>query len=221
MENVANILRRLKRRYRIRSMTAQRIPPLEAPYAAEVEAALAKWMPPGSPVPPLALFRVIARHPMLRERMRPLGSGLLSHGELPPRVRELLILRTTARCGAEYEWGIHAAAFAAGAGLSAEDVRGTATESAAAIASRVGDDAVVLRAADELHDRGALEDATFCDLHARFGDAGLLELAVVCGFYHAIAFIVGVARIQREPWARSMPAIAEALADGAAQAPAP
>jgi 4-carboxymuconolactone decarboxylase len=194
-------------------MSPPRIPPLEAPYAPEVEAALAKWMPPGSPVPPLALFRVIARHPMLRDRMRPLGSGLLAHGELPPRVRELLILRTTARCGAEYEWGIHAAAFAAAAGLSAEDVRITAAESPAAIAARVGDDAAVLRAADELHDRGALEDATFSELHARLGDSGLLELSVVCGFYHAIAFVVGVARIACEPWGTAMPAGAEANAN--------
>ncbi len=217
MESVASDLQLLKSCYRIRSMPPQRITPLEAPYAPEVEAALAKWMPPGSPVPPLALFRVIARHPMLRDRMRPLASGLLAQGELPARARELLILRTTARCGAEYEWGIHAAAFAKGAGLSAEDVRTTAAESPTAIAARVGDDAVVLRAADELHDRGALEDSTFSELQARFGDSGMVELAVVCGFYHAIAFVIGVARIEREHWAMPMPAGAEAGADRVAR----
>ncbi len=128
-------------------------------------------------------------------------------------MRELLILRTTARCGAEYEWGIHATAFAAGAGLSAEDVRSTATESPAAIAIRAGDDALVLRAADELHDRGALQDSTFAELHGRFGESGMLELAVVCGFYHAIAFVIGVARIDCEPWAMAMPVEALAEAD--------
>ena len=192
LECVASHLLTLKCRYKIRSMTTQRITPLEAPYAHDVEAALAKWMPPGSPVPALALFHVIARHPMLWDRMRP---------------------RTTARCGAEYEWGIHATAVAAAAGLSAEVVRSTVTESPVAAASRAGDDAVILRAADELHDRGALKDSTFSELQGLLGESEMLELPAVCGFYHASTFVIGVARIECEPWAMAMPAEASTEAD--------
>jgi 4-carboxymuconolactone decarboxylase len=96
-----------------------RIAPLSPPYDDAVAAALAKWMPPGTAVPPLALFRTIAVHPMLRDRMRPLGAGLLAHGVLPARARELAILRTCARCDARYEWGVHVTAFARAAGLDA------------------------------------------------------------------------------------------------------
>jgi 4-carboxymuconolactone decarboxylase len=85
-----------------------RIAPLEPPYAAATEAVLQKWMPPGVAVEPLALFRTLAVHPELMSRMRPLGSGILGHGCIEPREREIIILRVCARAGAEYEWGVHA-----------------------------------------------------------------------------------------------------------------
>src|SRR5688572_16426734 len=116
-----------------------RIAPLEPPYAPEIEAILAKWMPPGQASPPLALFRTIAIHPMLRDRMRPLGAGLLGHGTLPGRLRELSILRTCARCGAHYEWSVHATAFGASVGLDAAALRATALEPAGDVAMRTDD----------------------------------------------------------------------------------
>lgn len=90
----------------------QRLRPLTPPYDPATEDVLAAWMPPGTDdVDPLALFRLLAVHDDLASRMRPLGSGLLGHPRLPIRDRELLIARTTARCGAEYEWGVHITAF--------------------------------------------------------------------------------------------------------------
>ena len=178
------------------------IPPLDPPYEPEVADALAKWMPPGSPVPPLALFRTLARHPMLRERMRPLGSGLLARGTLPARVRELAILRTCARCDARYEWGVHAAAFSAAAGLDAAAVRATAS---ARFEARDPDDTLVVQVVDELHDRATLADATAAAALARFGEIGVLELAALAGFYHLIAFVIGAARVAPEPWAAPFP----------------
>ena len=54
-----------------------RIAPLQAPYAPDVEAMLAKWMPPASEAEPLRLFRTLAVHERLMSRMRPLGAGIL------------------------------------------------------------------------------------------------------------------------------------------------
>lgn len=188
-------------RYGFRSMTNPRISPLEPPYAPEAADALAKWMPPGFALPPLALFRTIARHPMLRDRMRPLGAGLLSKGTLPPRVRELLILRTSARCGAGYEWSVHVAAYARAVGLDEATIASTvAGEPASA------DDALAIRIADELHERSTLSEATFAAAHAAFGDEGMLEIAALCGFYHLIAYVIGVAGVAAEPWAPQFPA---------------
>src|SRR5262249_28855049 len=125
------------------SVPPPRIAPVDPPYSAELAATLARWMPPGAAIEPLRLFRTLARSPLLFERMRPLGSALLNRGTLPPRNRELVILRTSARCGAEYEWGVHAAAFAAAVGLDDGDLAATT----APIAARP-----LLAAVDELLD---------------------------------------------------------------------
>jgi 4-carboxymuconolactone decarboxylase len=181
-----------------------RIAPVEPPFAPDLAEMLARWMPPGSPVPPLALFRTIAHHPVLREKMRPLGGALLGKGLLPARARELLILRTCARNACVYEWGVHAAAFAAGVGLDATTV--TMTWAAAPDALPSPDDATLVRAADELHDTGTLTDTTWAALAARFDAAALLEVTAVVGFYHLISFVANAARVPLEAWATPVPA---------------
>ena len=109
---------------------APRIAPLEPPYAPETEQWLRKWMPPDAGLEPLALFRTLAVHESLATRMRPLGAGILAHGLLDPRDRELMIHRTCARCGAEYEWGVHAAFFGPRVGLTDAQLAATVTGSA-------------------------------------------------------------------------------------------
>jgi 4-carboxymuconolactone decarboxylase len=180
-----------------------RIAPLSPPYAADVKASLDKWMPPGSGLEPLKLFRTVARHPLLSERMRALGSALLGRSTLPLRTRELLVLRTCARCHAEYEWGVHVTAFAAAAGLDDDAVRATTRP------GEPGDgppgDALVLRFVDELHDTGSVTNATWTGLAGRYEANQLLEMLAVAGFYHLISFVVNGARVEAEPWAATFP----------------
>ena len=102
-------------------MTTPRIAPLDPPYDPEVPEALAKWMPPGSKVEPLRLFRTLMRSPEISSRLRALGAGILGPRSLiAPRDREILIDRTSALCGCEYEWGVHATAYGEAVGLTAE-----------------------------------------------------------------------------------------------------
>lgn len=96
------------------------LPPVEPPYEEEVARLLAKLMPPELGYEPLLLFRVLARNTELMSRAYPMASGLLSKGLLPARDREIVIGRTTARAGAEYEWGVHAVIFGPRVGLDEE-----------------------------------------------------------------------------------------------------
>src|SRR5205809_7893557 len=105
--------------------TAPRIAPLEPPYEPEIEAALRKWMPPGAEAEPLKLFRTLTVHDDLASRMRPLGAGILGHGRVEPREREIVIHRTCALSGAEYEWGVHVLAFGKPLGLTDEQIEAT------------------------------------------------------------------------------------------------
>ena len=176
-----------------------RIAPLAPPYSPEVKAALDKWMPPGTGAPPLALFRTLARNEALSERMRTLGAYLLGRSRLPARVRELLILRTSARTGAEYEWGVHVTAFSETVGLDEAAVRATCA------AEVTGADALLCRFVDELCDASTVTDETWAALATRFGPEDLLELIAVVGFYHLIAFMVNAVGVEREPWAARFP----------------
>src|SRR6266566_4791092 len=101
-------------------MTAPRITPIDPPYSVAVQAEFEKLM---RGQPPLLLFRTVARNPRVLQRM--MAGGLLDRGSISLRSRELMILRTCARCGAEYEWGIHIASFGAKAQWTPEQIRST------------------------------------------------------------------------------------------------
>jgi alkylhydroperoxidase family enzyme len=180
-----------------------RIAPIEPPYDSATEEMLQKWMPPGAGVEPLKLFRTLLVHGSLMSRMRPLGAGILGHGLLEPRVRELIILRTCARCDAEYEWGVHAAFFAESVGLTQAEV--AATVDAGVDPAWSESDRAVILLADELHDTAGVSDATYAEVARNFTAPETLELVVAAGWYHTICFVINTARVQPEPWAARFP----------------
>ena len=95
---------------------APRIAPLEPPYAADVAAALFGIHPSHSPREPLKLFRTMVRSlrlcdPMFAFARFMLGRNTATAARYDLRTRELVIDRVTARCGCEYEWGVHMAAY--------------------------------------------------------------------------------------------------------------
>jgi alkylhydroperoxidase family enzyme len=162
-------------------------------------------MPRHSPVEPLKLFRVLVRHPPLAAAMTALGRFVLGRGlALDLRDRELIIHRVCARCGCEYEWGVHAASFAAAAGLSPEQLAATV---AGAPKSPLWSarDALLLRIVDELHDTGTISASTWESGDGLWNEAQRLELLLIAGWYHAIAFIANGAGVEREEWAARFP----------------
>jgi 4-carboxymuconolactone decarboxylase len=183
-----------------------RIAPLEAPYEPEIEAALAKWMPPNSPLDPLRLFRTLMVHDQLAGRMLPLGAGILGRSAtVPPPLREVAIHRTSALVGAEYEWGVHVVGFGQPLGFTDEQFHSTVHGSP--------DDpcwdpeqSAVFRLCDELHRRGTLSDELWEDLASRFDARQILELIVTAGWYHLIGYVCNAAGIELEDWAARFPA---------------
>ena len=181
-------------------MTEPRIAPLDPPYSAPVAAALERIMPAG--VPPLALFRTLA----VNERvfLRVMAGGLLDRGSITLREREIVIDRTCARCGSEYEWGVHVAFFAERARLSSEEVASTCTEPAnGAFAPR---ERLLLHLVDELHDTAQVSDALWQALAAEWTPEQLIELIALAGFYHLISFMTNAFRIPREAYGARFPA---------------
>jgi alkylhydroperoxidase family enzyme len=178
-----------------------RIAPLQPPYPPGIEAALAKWMPPGSPMEPLRLFRTLVVHDELASRMRPLGAGILGgKATVAPRLREVMIHRTCALTGAEYEWGVHVVGFGKPLGFSDEQLDST-VHGAWDDPCWDADESAVLRLADELHTTSTVSDELWAQLEERFDERQILELIITAGWYHLIAFVCNGVRIEREEWA--------------------
>ena len=174
-----------------------RITPLEAPFDPEVAAALAPMMPPG--VPPIALFRTFARNLSMTRAMQGWGSYELSRElSITLRDREILIDRTCARCGCEYEWGVHVDFFAERAGLSSEQVT-SLTHGSSSDPCWSARDRLLVRAADALHDDSTISESLWELLSVEFDEAELLDILLLCGWYHAISFAANAAGVPLEP----------------------
>lgn len=169
-----------------------RIAPLPADEAGPDAAALLERLGPRRAG--MNIFATLVRHPRLLRRWSAFG-GVLLDGELPGRDRELVILRTAHRCEAHYEWTQHVR-LARAAGIDDETV------------ARVPEgpdadgwepfEAALLRAADELHDASRIADDTWAVLAERYDERQLIELPMLVGQYHLVAFTLNSLGVEPE-----------------------
>jgi len=154
-------------------------------------------MPPG--VPPIRLFRTFVHNPSMTEAMRGWGSYELSrHLSLTMRQREIVIDRTCARCGCEYEWGVHIVFFADRVGLSSEQIHSLTHGGSADPCWVDPAEQALIDAVDALHDHASIDDELWQRLAALFDDSQLLDLFLLCGWYHAISFVANASHVALE-----------------------
>lgn len=145
----------------------------------------------------LNIFRTMAHHPWVLKRFMALGTQLLVRGSLRARERELLILRTGWNCQSEYEWGQHVAI---GRAVGLTDVELARIKAGPGADGWSDTDAALLRAADELHAGSSITGDTWSQLAAAYPDeATQIEIVMVAGYYHLVAFFLNTAGVEREP----------------------
>lgn len=181
-----------------------RLPPLpEDQWDDRTRAALAALLPPDRRNPQGAgnAMATLARHPDLTETFLPFNTRLL-RSTLPPRVRELAILRVARRCACAYEW-THHVKIAAKAGLSEAEIeaagRGEAAASldSASLASTVLESAV-LTAVDELGDTCNVSDRTWATLGEHLDERQLMDLVFTIGAYSMLAMAFNTFGVEPE-----------------------
>jgi alkylhydroperoxidase family enzyme len=129
-------------------------------------------------------FKTMVRHRELFRVWNEFGRTVFK-GRLPDRDRELLILRTAWLTRCRFEWAHHQP-LVERLGMSAQEIRRITRGPDAGGWSEL--DAALLRAVDELHTRSDIGDATWKVLRAHYDDAELIEIPVVVGQYHLVAF---------------------------------
>lgn len=177
-----------------------RIDPLEAPFEPETAAALEPMMPAG--VPPIALFRTFAHNLPMTRAMQGWGSYELSKAcSLSLRDREIVIDRACARCGCEYEWGVHVAFFAERAALDDAQIESLVHGAAGDPCWTARRDRTLIRVVDALHDTADISNDLWAELTSELGADEILDLTMLCGWYHAISFTAVAARVPLEDFA--------------------
>ena len=141
------------------------------------------------------IMATLANYSKLYNRWRVFGNHVLFKSSLPPRDREILILRIGWLCQAEYEWGQHVI-IGKQAGLSEEEIiqiiegpnaKGWDTF-----------DATLLRAVDELYIDSFITDATWQRLAVKYNKHQLIDLVFTVGQYNLVSMALNTLGVQLE-----------------------
>src|ERR1700761_4877997 len=141
-------------------------------------------------------FDTLIRHPNLLRQWMPFTVALAVTGVLPPRLRELAILRTGWLCRAEYEWGQHVV-LARRVGTSIGEIAGV--KIGPEVEGWTELEPAVLRAVDELPSDACVTDNTWAVLAAHLDERQLIEVPKLVGQYPIVSFTLTTLGIQREP----------------------
>jgi 4-carboxymuconolactone decarboxylase len=161
-----------------------RLPPLPADqWDDAVQQALAVMLPeerrnPGDASNILSTF---VRHPALTKEFLQFNVHLLFRSTLPPRLRELAILRVAHRTDSEYEWFQHVK-MGLREGLTEDEIAGLQRGEAVDEFDRT-----VLTGVDELMDSYELSDETWSALSERLDERQRMDFVFTIGCYITVA----------------------------------
>ena len=144
---------------------------------------------------PLNIFATLAHAPKMLESVQRMGGFLLSGKGIPPREREIVILRVGWRAGSVYEFGQHTVIGRA-AGLTEEEIARLADDR---LDGWSEDDRALVALADDLHADDEVADATWTTLAGRWNETELVELLVLAGFYRLISGFLNSAGVELDP----------------------
>ncbi|HYD88753.1 MAG TPA: carboxymuconolactone decarboxylase family protein [Vitreimonas sp.] len=144
--------------------------------------------------PPLNIFRTLARAPEALSAFLAWGLYILRNNSLPPREREIVILRIGYLCRAGYEWTQHVAI--ARRGMSEAEIDAIKTGADAPVWSPA--DAALLRACDDLHARQFVAADNWAALKAHFNERQCMDVVFTAGQYTQVSMMLNTFGVQLE-----------------------
>ena len=132
----------------------------------------------------LNIFRVMMHHPDLARRWTVFAGHVLQKQTLPPRDRELLILRIGWLNQAEYEWAQHVE-IAKRAGVTEPEIENV---KAGPKASWGADEAALLQLADDLFEDSVVSDATWSRLSKSYTIQQMMDAVFTVGQYNLVSW---------------------------------
>ncbi len=175
-------------------LSQPRIPPLSPEECDETQREVLKpWTLPDGRI--YNLFLTTARHPDLLRRWYPYGMHVMVKSTLPPRERELVIMRVSVLNNSDYEWAHHAR-LSHEIGISDEEL-------ARVVAGPDADgwtdfERLLLRAADEMKQQTDISDEVWAGLRERYDDKQIMDLIHTFGAYNLVSMSLNIFRVQVE-----------------------
>jgi len=145
--------------------------------------------PDGSLVGP---FNLMVHEPRLGGALQRLGGIILFRGSLSERAREIAILCVAAHQQSEFERSAHEA-IGRTAGLTDAEMVAIAAKAPLELAD--AKEACVLSASRALLENGDLDDASYARAVELLGEAGVIELSTVIGYYSLVALQLRLFRV--------------------------
>lgn len=180
-----------------RPLDQPRIQPVERSAASELQKQLL-----GSNERPLNVTATIANHPKLAESWLGFARYVLSENSLPPRDREILILRIGWLCQAEYEWGQHSR-LARTVGLTDEEiVRITEGPEAKGWSEH---ERALLHATDQLRKDAFIHDDTWSTLAKTYSQEQLMDVVFTVGEYNLVSMALNSFGVQLDEGLEGFP----------------
>lgn len=135
----------------------------------------------------LNVYRTMAHHPQLLAAWAPLRKHLVKENTLPPRMQELVVLRTAYHAGSRYEWSHHVVRGLA-AGLSIEEIDAVGRRDPAACLGEA--ERAVIDCVDSLQSQHRLAPELRDCVAQFFSTRQVMDLMALVGFYHVLAYII-------------------------------
>jgi len=137
-------------------------------------------------------FAVYLHAPGFGHLAQQLGGYVRLGTSVPPRLSEFAILCTARFWQAQYEWVAHAA-IAAKQGVKPATIRDLRAGRTPTSAPR--DEMAIYAFVRELYATRRVSDATYKRVHKLLGDAGMVELVGILGYYAMVSMILNVFRM--------------------------
>jgi alkylhydroperoxidase family enzyme len=143
------------------------------------------------------------RHPDLYNAYVDFVTARTKASVLAPRDLEILILRTARLCSSGYIWGEHVR-FGRKAGLGDEEIAWLVEGSAAP--GWNDRDRALVRLTEELHEAAQVGDETWAVIAANFTEQQIIELLMMAGAYHEVAYLYNGMRVRLLPGSKGLDA---------------
>jgi alkylhydroperoxidase family enzyme len=142
------------------------------------------------------IYKTLIHHPDLFRRWLVFANHVLGKSTLPPREREIVILRIGYLCRAGYEWGQHVL-IGRRAGLSDDEIRRIKEGPGAKGWGEL--DRLLLQATDELHADAHIGDATWKGLAQHLTTQQLMDVVFAVGQYNLVSMALNTFGVQLDP----------------------